>query len=297
MTLPQAYSHFHTAWESTSTDQRTLSNLVARLSMEELRIGASGTQGNSAFYMKTNSQNPEKNSASGNPKKQSKCFKCGKPGHWKRNCRKGPENSSDSEKKQHRGAAFVGEVLAATNSETQQLSAEWYLDSGASQHMSPRREWFVNFKELSTPKPVRVGTGEVIFATGKGEIDFLAHDGVKWVKNYLSEVLFVQKLKYNLFSLSSALDKGLNLASNEHTYFLKRKDSVVAVGDRHGNLYKMRIKTCTPETKIEDYAEAHLHIGESEKLRLWHERLAHQNIAHVTKTLKHWGIKVKTEKN
>ncbi|XP_046435982.1 uncharacterized protein LOC124187836 [Neodiprion fabricii] len=30
MTLPLAYSHFTTAWESTSVDQRTLSNLIAR---------------------------------------------------------------------------------------------------------------------------------------------------------------------------------------------------------------------------------------------------------------------------
>lgn len=38
MTLPTQYQHFVTAWESASEDQRTLTNLTSRLTMEEKRI-------------------------------------------------------------------------------------------------------------------------------------------------------------------------------------------------------------------------------------------------------------------
>lgn len=125
----------------------------------------------------------------------------------------------------------------------------------------------------------------------------MAHDGAKWTNNYLAEVLFVPKLQYNCFSLSSALDKGLNLTSDENRFQLRRKETVVAVGDRQGNLYKMHVKTCPPELDKDDFAEANLHIGGDENLRLWHERLAHQNVAHVGRMLKNSGIAVKaTEK-
>lgn len=49
MTLPPSYQHFVTAWESTSQEQRTLSNLTARLTMEELRTGANENKENQAF--------------------------------------------------------------------------------------------------------------------------------------------------------------------------------------------------------------------------------------------------------
>ncbi|XP_050522973.1 uncharacterized protein LOC126895294 [Daktulosphaira vitifoliae] len=38
MTLPLMYNHFHSAWDSTSQDKRTLSNLMSRLLIEELRV-------------------------------------------------------------------------------------------------------------------------------------------------------------------------------------------------------------------------------------------------------------------
>ncbi|XP_017885054.1 uncharacterized protein LOC108627947 [Ceratina calcarata] len=39
MTLPSSLKHFRTAWESTGEEQRTLTNLISRLSMEEIRQG------------------------------------------------------------------------------------------------------------------------------------------------------------------------------------------------------------------------------------------------------------------
>lgn len=39
MTLPDGYNHFYSSWEATERSERTLRNLVSRLSMEEARLG------------------------------------------------------------------------------------------------------------------------------------------------------------------------------------------------------------------------------------------------------------------
>lgn len=82
MTFPLSYQHFNTAWESTSQEQRTLSNLTARLTMEELRNKQYDSQRNSAFAAKTKQQPTTKGQGEWKSNKPAgKCFKCGKKGH------------------------------------------------------------------------------------------------------------------------------------------------------------------------------------------------------------------------
>lgn len=38
MTLPSTYNHFVSAWESTQRDEQTLTNLISRLIIEEIRL-------------------------------------------------------------------------------------------------------------------------------------------------------------------------------------------------------------------------------------------------------------------
>lgn len=46
---------------------------------------------------------------------------------------------------------------------------------------------------------MRIGNGELIPAAGSGEINILAFDGKEWKRKYLSNVLYVPDLTYNLF--------------------------------------------------------------------------------------------------
>lgn len=49
MTLPAHYNHFVSAWESTHVDERTLPNLISRLSIEEMRLNSQNKFEGSAF--------------------------------------------------------------------------------------------------------------------------------------------------------------------------------------------------------------------------------------------------------
>ena len=204
LTLPPSLKHFATAWELTGQDQRTLTNLISSLSMEEIRAAADEGTDNKAFSPNTEQQKFSKGKSE---KKPGECYNCGRPGYWKNECRstkkvsKQDEPGADGE---GRGSAFVGSIVAAHTVLSEEHLEKWFMDSGASLHMSPRRDWFVNYKKLPTPTQVRVGNGEVILAQGFGEINILSFDGSQWERNHLTPVLYVPDLKYNLFSMSSS---------------------------------------------------------------------------------------------
>lgn len=209
MTLPSSYKHFVSAWDSVQTQDRTLANLISRLTIEETRIDGHDKNENKAFaarkqFSKDNSKKSEKSGT---------CHYCHKPEHWIRDCRKRKSANAKRELGSDKGEALVGEVLTAAL-RTQKGKDEWYMDSGATDHMSNNRSWFNTYNEFQEALPVRIGDGKRIFAKGSGDINILAFDEVEWKKKHLSNVLYVPELKYNLFSLGAALDKGMTHRSN-----------------------------------------------------------------------------------
>ncbi|KAJ8980835.1 hypothetical protein NQ317_018415 [Molorchus minor] len=70
--------------------------------------------------------------------------------------------------------ARLAHLLTVDNVERNNIKTEdaWFADSGATEHMSFRREWFKNFTPYSEKiYSVRVGDGTLIDARGRGDID------------------------------------------------------------------------------------------------------------------------------
>lgn len=87
MTLPANYNHFHSAWESTSDEKKTLGHLRSRLMIEESRMETqSSTDCGEALMARQGKA--KSNGRLTNSKKPGKCFNCGISGHWKTNCPK-----------------------------------------------------------------------------------------------------------------------------------------------------------------------------------------------------------------
>ena len=99
---------------------------------------------------------------------------------------------------------IIGHSLsAATNFST------WYIDSGASSHMTGDRDMFTEMSESGFEMEVVLGDDIVVSAVGRGTVRF-ERESMKPI--FLRDVLYDPGLKKNLVSLVSMIeDRGFGV--------------------------------------------------------------------------------------
>ena len=127
------------------------------------------------------SQNQGRSKSKG--KKNIKCYNCGKKGHIKKDCwsKKKSENPESSNAQGNVASTSKdGEVLyseaTATAGGRKQFTDVWLLDTGATWHMTSRREWFHNYKPISGGS-VHMGDDHALEIVGIGTVKIKMFDG------------------------------------------------------------------------------------------------------------------------
>lgn len=87
-------------------------------------------------------------------------------------------------------------------------SSIWYVDSGASRHMTGVREYFLELLEGDTDMEVVLGDENIIRAVGVGTLTF---DRGPKPPLKVSDVLYVLGMKKNLISISALEDRGYDV--------------------------------------------------------------------------------------
>ena len=124
----------------------------------------------------------------------------------------------------------------------------WFADSGATEHVTERREWFSTFKLIPSGWwSGAVADDKDFWVRGVGNIKIVRTiDGEKkpWL---LKQILFIPELKRNSFSISLAVKAGLSFCTiGDCLYHDFGKGPKVMEGVRMDALYKLSIEVVLP---------------------------------------------------
>lgn len=204
--LPKKFGAFITAWDSVDPDRQNIATLQERLMREEKRLSADEETVNAFASINLNYNKSKQVNEHRQNERQGQstlvCFYCGTKGHIARAGRKKKRDQAQrQESKQSRpanthaqgqsssnsnSARFTGGLTALvdlpTKVEANAITCEtkhriltadikeiWLTDSGATCHITPRREWFTEYATID-PIDVRLGDGSCKKGVGVGKV-------------------------------------------------------------------------------------------------------------------------------
>ena len=213
------------------------------------------------------------------------CYNCKKRGHIARNCKaprrsSGYQNTSEYEKPKKKNEVFSVTNETAFNvidaNSTQYVNDSWIMDSGASAHMTYRRDFFHIFEEVFDTN-VFLGNNQSLEVKGKGCIKIQKLLNGEWTNATINNVLYVPDLKKNLFSEGVVTMKGMKIVKQSDNAEIYYNDALVASAVRDvNNLYRLLFRTVTLSANL----------VQTDSLRVWHERLGHINVKTLQEMVK-----------
>lgn len=160
------------------------------------------------------------------------------------------------------------------------VSNEWYLDSGVNQHMSPLRQLFRNYKELSTSKTILLGDNSTHNALGYGSVLLKLHTGESLLIN---DVLYVPGLTKNLLSVAQITKTGRTTITFKGDECIIKTPSPNSHQNttfrilKNGNLFSLG---SGQDSTIQNFTATTQSERDTTK---WHLRLGHLNLRYLSK--------------
>ncbi|CAI5984594.1 unnamed protein product [Closterium sp. NIES-65] len=144
-----------------------------------------------------------------------RCYNCNEEGHMAAKCTNKKKDTTPAAAANVAEGDGKGVALTVACSAAKLLADDkdlWFLDSGCSQHMTGRKEWFTVIRDPSATKSVKGFDGSMQEVAGVGEVLL---EGTNGLRVTLYDVLFVPGMKANLVSPGQLLDKGAKLQTEE----------------------------------------------------------------------------------
>jgi len=140
----------------------------------------------------------------------------------------------------------------------------WYLDNGASNHMTGNLEYFSKIDKTVTGK-VRFGDDSRIDIKGKGSIPFVSKNGDS---KLLEDVYYIPDLRSNIISLGQATEAGCDVRMRKGylTLFDREGELLIWANRARNRLYKVTLEV--KQNKC-------LQLSMSSDSMNWHDRMGH----------------------
>jgi hypothetical protein len=287
------------SWDSlvvaicSNTTALNFDEVVSSLLSEEMRQKNMEGQSIDALFARGHSHERNRSkSSSGRSKSKGRskslrkfvkvCWRCGKEGHYKKQCRskvekkKGFEESPSREEKTSKEG---GNVYLASSS-THANHEAWLFDSGASFHMIPHREWFCEYERYDGGN-VFLGDDSTTRIIGRVKVKLRLIDGrFRTLPGVLHIPALARNLAINLMFVSKMDDAGVKTIFEKETCRMVRGAMVLLKGVWFGTLYKLQGSTISdgcnssivPDIGVE---EERTPTVSGEKVMLWHQRVGH----------------------
>nr|GEW03743.1 zinc finger, CCHC-type [Tanacetum cinerariifolium] len=148
----------------------------------------------------------------------------------------------------------------------------WYLDNGASNHMTGVKSHFKDIIESISGR-VRFGDGSYVQINGRGSI-ILGYRNQE--QKIVSDVYYIPNLKSNILSLGQLTEIGCKVImdGNKLTLYDKNKKLLMKVERSKNRLYCIRLQIKAPICLLANV---------DNQAWLWHARLGHLNFDNINK--------------
>ncbi|GJQ66088.1 hypothetical protein Trydic_g4167 [Trypoxylus dichotomus] len=237
-TLPTKYRNFRQACLSVSEDKLTMTNLTAGLLDEESSL-TSVEEVDTALTVTKNLKGKKFKRT-----KEITCFNCHKKGHIAKFCRGKKRNKS------HNELELAGNVSAFNIIQRKPIAFspndKWIMDSGASAHMTFRKEYVTTLQEIDTGCQVTLGDNTCLQIYGKGTIRIQIFINNRWEDGLMDNVLYVPDLRKNLFSEGAVTNKRMKHERLAHVNIKTLKDMISKNMVDRVNLSDMNGFVCEP---------------------------------------------------
>ncbi|GBP34018.1 Retrovirus-related Pol polyprotein from transposon TNT 1-94 [Eumeta japonica] len=216
----------------------------------------------------TGTRSQSSTSTSMSKQKVIKCYKCKQTGPYRNQCRKDyvkdSSNNKSSERKQTN--AFSTVFLNSGFSRS-----DWYIDSGASGHLTANEHWITNVSNNHTVKEIIVANKEKVSVNCSGDVRLTTLTDNCEYDVVVEGVLCVPSLTKNLISVSRLIAKGNKvLFKDDGCQIFNKRSELVATACLLNGVYKLRM----PERQLAAV------VTSSE---IWHRRLGHVNNNYLSK--------------
>jgi hypothetical protein len=160
-------------------------------------------------------------------------------------------------------------------SDSQTSANAWTADSGASRHMTFRRDWLQGL--VPDHRKVRLADGAIVYSAGIGYVDFYPTTGTAC---RIHNVLLVPDLKTNLISITYLTRvRGFDVHFSAETVEFLRQNVVIFTATITSN----NVPYLDGETEVTASAATSISDDPAVPITVWHARFAHRHFALLDK--------------